>query len=309
MNAPPILDALARVERLLFETPVLESFIARREAGESGSEDIETADALALELIAHQSDNGSWGDSLALTAESLLLLADLQPLNEDLSAAVGRAIAWLRSRQRAPGAFAQNCSPARHEIGLCIHRATGFYSPGPASVAFHSVPLANGALFPSDDDARLALSALALRALLRFDAPRTDDRLQLHALSAAADAMFRDSSPVSAAAGIFVLDALIESRVEEATIGNSLSRLVGLQRADGTWGSADTFHVADTLLFAHSRGYELPALSRALTRTAEMLALSQHADGTWGNASGTFRLLVGWRILRHAGAYAVKVPA
>lgn len=308
MNAPPILNALSRAQRLLFETPVLESFIARREAGESGSEDTETAEALALELIAHQSENGSWGDGLAMTAESLLLLADLEPLNEDLGAAVGRAIAWLRSRQRAPGAFAQDCTPARHEIGLCVHRATGFYSPGPRSVAFHSVPLANGALFPSDDDARLALSALALRALLRFDSPHTDDRLQLRALGAAADAMFRAGSPISAAAGIFVLDALIEGRAEEGATGNSLMRLIGSQRADGTWGGVDTFHVADALLFAHSRGYELPALSRAIARTAEMLALSQQPDGSWGNASGTYRLLVGWRILRHAGAYG-KVTA
>ena len=91
MNASPVLVALTRVERLLFEAPVLESIIARREAGEPGNVDVDTADALASELRAHQSPDGSWGGSLALTSEAQHLLADLRPFQHDASEASARA--------------------------------------------------------------------------------------------------------------------------------------------------------------------------------------------------------------------------
>src|SRR5688500_7340583 len=105
MTTAPVTEALARAERRLFNMPVLESFIARREAGTADEEAAETADALVQELLSHQSANGSWGDSLVLTSEALLLLGDLRPFGADVGEGVGKALVWLRGRQGAPGSW------------------------------------------------------------------------------------------------------------------------------------------------------------------------------------------------------------
>ena len=303
MTTSPLTEALARTERQLFRMQVLESFIARRESGENDAEDAETASALARELTSHQSSDGSWGGNLGLTAENLLLFAALRPFAEDISDSLVRAVAWLRTRQRAPGTYPGVCSPEQHRTGTCKHFAGGFFSPGPVAVSFAGATLSSGASFPTDDDARLGLSAVALRSLLEYQPVSIDDTLQIDAMLRLTDMMFRDGSSISLPACVAVLCALARaprSAGTMTTIHGAFSRLSGKQRADGSWPGAEGFHVADAFLVAIQAGYGSPLFDRAIVRTAETLLLSQQPDGTWGHSAGPHRMLIAWRTLRFA---------
>ena len=301
MTSTTVPEALQRVEELLFRMQVLEAFIARREAGGS-SDDVETAGALVRELLEHQGANGSWGSSLQHTAEALLLLADLQPFDADVGGRIAAAVSWLRQRQRAPGAFPDRCSSETHAGGLCHHFAGGFFSPGPTTVSFAGATLSTGVSFPSDDDARLALSALALRAVLNFASPSIDDSLQLEALMRIAERLFREHTGVSIPASVTLLAALARaprSAAQMTVVHGAFSRLAGAQRADGSWPGAEPFHVAEAFLFAVESGYGSPAFDSAISRTAQMLLLSQQPDGSWGHGAEPYRLLTAWRTLRY----------
>ncbi|HEX6559335.1 MAG TPA: prenyltransferase/squalene oxidase repeat-containing protein [Longimicrobiales bacterium] len=303
MSTSLVNDALDRAEQRLFAQPVLESFVARREAGLTDDGDAEIAAALAGELIAHASPNGSWGDSLALTAEAVLTLAQLRPFDDTVVDAIERALSWLRTRQRAPGSFVDVCTAERHALSLCHHFAGGFFSPGPATVSLAGATLSTGALLPTDEDARLALSALALRAVLEFEPPTLDDRLQFDSLRRIAEMLFTEQSRVSMPAAVAVLVALTRAprtASHTAILHGALSRLAGLQRADGSWPGAEGFHVADAFMIAEKAGYSSPLFDSAIVRTAELLSHSQQPDGSWSSDAGPQRLLIGWRTLRYA---------
>jgi hypothetical protein len=307
-TASPVADALTRTERLLLEQPVLESFIARREAGETRHDDQETADALAAELAAHQSPDGSWGGSLQHTAEALLLLSELSP-SARMSDEIARGLAWLRARRREEGVFGEPCTPDQHAAGICRHFAGGFFSPGPSNVSFAGTTLSNGLRLASDSDARLGLSALALRAVLAHSSASTDDLLQVDALRRIADLLFRDPNGISVPAALTVITTLAlapRNATHLSIVHGALSRLVRLQRGDGSWPGAEMFHVAETLLIAVQAGYGSPAFDAGLTRIAEKLALSQQKDGSWSSDAGPYRLLTGWRTLRHVAALETR---
>jgi hypothetical protein len=309
MTLPGLAEGLARAEQRLFSAPVLEAFIARREAGLAPETDEGTADALAHELLSHQSPNGSWGDNLALTAEALALLGDLDPPKGSIADSLARALSWIRSRQRAPGAWAQECTPDRHDAGLCPHFTTGFFSPGPRSHTFAGTSLSTGARFTSDDDARLALSAYTLRVVLGYQQPSTDDLLQIDALRRLAALLFRDRTNISTPAAVTVLATLAvmpRSPSHVAIVHGALSRLAGSQRGDGSWPGAEMFHVADALMLAERAGYGSPVFDAALARTANLLILTQQPDGSWGSDTGPYRLLTGWRTLRHVAATQIN---
>lgn len=305
MTAPPLTDALARAEQRLFCAPMLEAFIARREAGCLTAADAGAADDLAHELIAHQSTDGSWGGHLGLTAEALLLLTDLRPFEADVSAAVERGVAWIGGRRSLPGAWSDACTPDRHANGLCRHFAGGFFSPGARAFSFAGTTLASGARLEGDDDARLALSALALRAVLDQRSPTRDDVLHIDALRRIADLLLREQTRIGIPAAVTVLATLARvprSAGHLTTVHGAFSRLAGSQRADGSWPGAEMFHVADALLQAVRSGYGSPVFDSALARTAQLLILTQQADGSWGSDAGPYRLLTGWRTLRYVAA-------
>ena len=298
-----VTDALARTESVLFQLHVLEAFIARREAFGEYTEDSEIIGDVAHELLAHQSADGSWGGSLAVTSEALLLLSDLQ-VPAHFVAAVARATQWLRQRRTAAGRYSEGCSPEMHERGLCEHFAGGFFSPGPADRDFSGTRLASGLIFRSDRDARLGLSCLALRAVRRWGNPSFDDLLHLRVLARMASQALRNGAqPLAMAPLIEVLSALTSAPRRGEFIHSlhgALTRLAGMQRADGSWPDADPFHVADIFLLAVHSGYGSPVFDAALARTAEVFAITQHADGSWGPDDGPARLLTAWRTLRYA---------
>lgn len=292
-----------RAEQHLFALPLLEAFIAHRESGRQGADDPETVSAVVNELLSHQSDDGSWGNSVALTSEALLLLADLRIPGEKLKN-VERAQQWLRRRRGIPGMYVDGCSAERHELAICEHFAGGFFSPAPPNRDLTGTRLANGLVFPSDADARLGLSALALHALLRWRRASIDDWLHLDGLRRIANGTVRSNGlEIGVPTLILVLSVLtLAPRTPEfiSVLHGALTRLAGTQRADGSWPNADPFHVAELYVEAHQAGYGSPVFDAAIARTAEMLTHMQHEDGSWGNEAGPYRLLSGWRTLRHA---------
>jgi hypothetical protein len=307
--------ALGRLEDALLDAPVLEAVVARREAGVLREGDAEHARALADELCRYQLDDGSWAGSLVRTAESMILLRTLAPDAADKARrCADRAAHWIESRVGLPGAFGEGCDPARHEAGLCKHAIGGLYSPGGASENLTGLTLGVPARFGTDADARLGAAAIALLAVLRWD--RTGEAVEapVSALRriVAGDALGspRDGT---VAGYIAAVGALVEAPApnEETrdVVNAGLGRILGVQRADGSWPGADTFHVLDVLMRAHARGYGSAGVENAIHRAVEMLALLQRSDGSWGRETGPERMLVGWRALRHAVGGPRQRPA
>ena len=295
--------ALARAQDHLFQLHVLESFIARREYEGGTDDDVEIIAAVGDELLSHQSADGSWGGSLAVTSEALLLLDDLH-VPSRFATPVAKAEQWLRKRRRAAGRITEGCDPDRHKAALCEHFAGGFFSPGPPTRDFANTRLATGLVFKTDKDARLGLSALALHAVRRWSRCTMDDLNHLDALARLANKALRTSEEdIAMPTLLMVLAALTSAprRPEFITVlHGALTRFARTQRADGTWPDADPFLAADVFLLAVHRGYGSPVFDAAIARTAEMLALAQHEDGSWGPAVEPPRLLLGWRVLRYA---------
>jgi hypothetical protein len=297
--------ALARAESFLLESPVIEAVLAKREVGQATEEDAEDLLALADELIAHQCGDGSWGDDIGRTAEALLLLGDLLAETQRDERAQ-RAVEWIRLKQDQPGSIAYGCDEERHRLELCSHALVGgFFAPASPQADLRGRTLSNGLRFPSDPDARVGVSALALRATLRWADPSDSDRQQVASLIQLAYQAFRAGrpQPVGAAAYSQVLATLASApRTAEITavLHSALSRMTAMQRADGSWSDLDAFHVLELLLLAIRRGYASPLFDGAIARSAEMLTLTQQKNGSWGSAADPDRLLIGWRALRHA---------
>jgi hypothetical protein len=299
--------AVQRADAAVLDAPVLESVLARREAGEPRLADEGHARALAAELCAFMDEDGSWGGDLVRTAEALLLAHALTPEPESaVRSAVDAGGAWIRARQGQPGAFAEGCTPERHALRFCEHFITGFFSPAPPETDLSTLTLSSGVRFGGDAAARLGASCLGLRALLRwgFDGPDVDshvDGVRVIVTGVALNA----PSFISVAGYISAVSALIEAEPDarnKAAVAAGLERIAGLQRADGSWRGVDAFHVLDALIAAARKEHRTKSADGAIARAARMLALLQRADGTWGRETGPERTLTGWRALRYAAA-------
>lgn len=296
--------ALTRVEAALLHSPVLEAVIARRESGTARPADPGHAQALAEELCRFQAADGSWAGSLAGTAEALLLLHTITPIpTESVRSAVTRALAWMRGREGVPGAFGEGCDPQRHEAGTCEHALVGMLSPGPPDEDLSGLALSAPARFGSDPDARLGVSCVALQGMLRWGAAGPSVEVQLGSIRQLVAGAFGESLQALFAGYVAAAGALVDApRTDRNTdaIGIALARILGAQRGDGSWPAADVFHVLDVLLRATAAGHGGEATEGAILRAAELLALLQQRSGSWGQDSGPERMLVGWRVLRHA---------
>jgi hypothetical protein len=310
--------AADRAERLLLSRPVLESLLARRDLHGGGALSREFVELLARELCHAREPDGSWQLSACRTAEHLLLLRELDRDGALLPFAAP-GIEWLlhrlpTSRQNGstePCGSVTLCTPLMHELGVCVHAAPDLLLVVPARIELGGLRLANGAAFMSDIDARVAVCALSVAALLAWGVDPTALRAHLDALRRVA--MLEDEQRISLLStnGLAcVVRALLASlsvsddERTRAALASACRVLARAQRADGTWPTGHLFYVLSVVIEAAAEPRLAGALDRALRRSAQQLALLQQPDGGWSRGGGTWSLLVGWRVLRAAAAAA-----
>lgn len=280
-----------------------ESAIAAHEAGRATSAD----DARRwVRWIVGNARNGAWDDDLLATVRALRTLRELRDAASlvEQDPAVGRGLDWVRGRQRAPGAWTDGCSPARHRRAFCHHFAAGFYSPAPPDGVLTDMELPSGAPLAGDAEARFAISAVALRCTLLWRGTGTDARLHLEVLRRVVD-RWADEQPegLTTTALLAAVHALLASpeTMDRETAVRGLRIVAGQQRGDGTWIDADPFHALAVFIAAADAGVGGDRVEAALEYGARLLAASQRSDGSWGPEHGTRRALIGLRTLRRRG--------
>jgi hypothetical protein len=314
--------AARRAELLLLAKPVFESVLARREQGRADAPP-ELIEVLAQELCSAREPDGSWQLSACRTAEQLLLLRELDPDGELLADLAAPSLSWLQRRlsvSRRDGAMDLSasvtlCTPLMHELGACVHAAPELLLVVPARIDLSALRLSNGTSFMSDIDARVAVCALTVAALLAWGIPSTAMQPHLRALERVA--LIEDEQRISllstngnACLALALLAAEPAFRSEPGKALASVSRVLArAQRADGTWPNADFFFVLSAVQRAAGRTQLEAVLDRTLRRSAQQLALLQQPDGGWSRDRGAWSLLVGWRVLRAAAAAEVQAHA
>lgn len=302
----------------LFALPDPEGILARREAGRTDPGDDRRLAAL-LDTLGHaQHADGSWEGGLVPTATTLLLLRELFPDGDPAGVIAGAAVDFLRARRGAPGRYGDRCTPADHAVGLCHHFLGGFFAAAPADAPLPEIVLPSGARVQRDPDTRLAASALALEAMLRWRAPDRDTAIHLEGIRRILCIADRfDDDRLLPAARLAALTALLAAPITTdgaAVAGEAIAMTLRTQRADGSWPRTDTFQVLELLLAAGAPaegGSVMPqaGIDAAIARAAAMLAVTQQRDGTWDRDAGPRRTLIGWRTLRHATRAAGNPPA
>jgi hypothetical protein len=302
----------------LFALPDPEGILARREAGRPDPQDERRLAVLLDALGRAQHADGSWEGGLIPTATTLLLLRELFPDGDPAGVVAGAAVDFLRARRGAPGRYGDRCTPVDHAAGLCHHFLGGFFAAAPAGAPLPEVVLPSRARVQRDPDTRLAASALALEAVLRWGILDRDTAIHLEGIRhmlRLADRL--DDDRLVPAARVAALAALLAAPATTdgaAVAGVAIGMILRTQRADGSWPGTDAFQVLELLRAAgapaqgghacHNAG-----IDAAIARAAEMLALTQQRDGTWDRGAGPRRTLIGWRTLRHATRAAGTTPA
>lgn len=296
--------ARRRAEEVLFHQPSVEGILARREARRSRPADAGLAIALAGELKAAQSQDGSWGGNLLRSAQALLRLRDLEPGAAAAASAVSRGLSWLRGRQGAPGRYGDGCDPSAHGVGVCHHFLAGFFAPCPPEDTLAAIRLDCGAPVEGEPDTRVAASCVALRALLAWGEWGSELSLHVDGLCRIAGLWRRWAEGLlSPPAHLTVVRALLDapaSAQRETAARHGLGLMLRAQRADGTWPDVDVFLVLDVLHAAQASQHDDNRMGDAVRRAAGLLAVSQQEDGSWGSEDMPRRTLIGWRALRAA---------
>lgn len=242
---------------------------------------------------------------LATTARTLLTVRELREAAglAGQDPAIGRAIAWIRSRRGIAGAWTDGCSPARHEAGFCHHFVGGFFSPAPPDRSQQGTRLRCGVEAASDGEGRFLASATALRCVLEWQPkPTTDGRLHLRGLRGVVRRWLEEPLPgLSAAALLAAVHALARSRDpdDRRAAEDGIRLVAGRQRGDGSWVGADAFQALDVLLDASAAGVCHERCHTALWHGARLLVSTQKPDGSWGEGDTAARRgLIACRALR-----------
>jgi hypothetical protein len=274
-----------------------QAILARAELGLAAADDPALAERLAQELAAELRPDGSLGGAAVPTIWRVHELLDLGRGPGDPRLA--RALAWVLQRQQAPGAYGEGCDKTRHAQRICEHFVGGFFSAAPASERVAPITLPSGKAFRAEPAARLAISCLALRAVLRAGfGDRPAVVAHLDSLRSLADG-WTDWS------GLFAPDIIITGLHSLALGGEPyrlvVERLVELvatqQHVDGHWENADLFLALDALIATG-----LPAARAAVRQAVPALEERQRADGSFGATAQQERALIALRALRWGGA-------
>lgn len=278
-----------------------ESAIVSHEAGVATS--AEDARRWVRRILDGERD-GAWDDGdLLATVRALLTLRELREAAslKELDPGIGRALDWVRSRRRRPGAWTDGCTPERHRRGFCHHFAAGFYSPG--TVLPEAPILPGGAELTSAAEARFAISAAALRCMLLWRGSGTDARLHLGTLRRMVDGWDAPPAGLTTTALLAAIRALLASPdpADRDAAAAALTRVAGRQRADGSWTDTDPIYAMAAFHDATAVGVGGERVAAALEYGARLLTATQRTDGSWGPDDGARRALIAWRTLRAAG--------
>jgi hypothetical protein len=273
------------------------AILARAEVGLPAADDPVLAARLAQELTADLRADGSVGGAALPT---IWRVHELLDLGRDLrDPGLSRAVSWVLQRQNAPGAYGEGCDKPRHAQRICEHFLGGFFSPAPAAERVAPITLPIGKVFRAEPAARLAISCLALRAVLRAgfqDLPPVIAHLD--SLRSLADAWTDWSGPFAPDVIITGLHALVLGGEAYRPVVERLVQLIAAQQhTDGHWENADLFLALDALMAAG-----MPAGRAAVRRAVPALEERQRPDGSFGATAQQERALVGLRALHWAGA-------
>ena len=158
-------ELVSRLVRHFAERPSRAGILARAEVGRPAPQDPDLARGLRLKLATELRPDGSLGGASLPTMWRVHELLDLGEPPE--SPAIQAATRWLAALQGRSGAFGEGCDKERHARQSCEHFLTGFFAPAPPEERLAPVTLPNGKVYRAEAAARFALSALALRAMLR----------------------------------------------------------------------------------------------------------------------------------------------
>jgi hypothetical protein len=274
--------------------------VARRLLNAQRPDDLRLADVLMREARTRLRSDGSVGGDLVATAWLAWELMDLGAPADARS--VHRPAAWILARQEKDGAFAQGCTPRRHELKLCAHAIGGFFSYRSSGRTIRRLTLPTGAAVTSDQGARFLASCFALRTVLRAGhEERTLVRRHVGSLLALPKmwdswgGLWAPTLTVGALAAIAWAPPPFRGQLPILAEHLALN-----QKPDGSWRNLDIIHAVDALV-----AVPLPQAKEAVALAAPKLARMQTQKGMVG--SGPYaeeRTLVALRAWLIAREYA-----
>jgi hypothetical protein len=289
-------DLVERLAHYFGAEPSRPAILARVALGRPGPHDPDLAAELRGRLAGELRPDGSVHGASLPTMWRVHELLDLGESSD--SRAIRAATGWLGALQGRSGAFAQGCDKRRHAHRICEHFLVGFFSPAPPEQRLTPVTLPNGKVFRAEPAARFALSALALRALLRAgESRRPPVRRHLESLARFAEQWSGWDLALTPDAIVAGMHALAEAGPPWSDAAHRLLPVVSeRQGSDGGWKDADLFPTLDMLLALGSPG-ALALVRRALP----VLATRQRSDGSFGATARQERALIALRAALQAG--------
>jgi hypothetical protein len=289
-------DLVARLALYFGAQPSRPAILARLALGHPSPRDPDLALELRQRLAAELRPDGSLHGASLPTIWRVHELLDLGEPNDGRP--IRAATRWLGALQGRSGAFGEGCDKRRHARRACEHFLVGFFSPAPPEQRITPVTLPNGKVFRAEPAARFALSALALRAMLRAgESSRPPVRRHLESLARFAEQWSAWGSALAPDAIVAGMHALAEAGPPWSDATNRLLTVVAeRQGADGGWSEVDLFPVLDMLLAVGS-----PEALAVVSRALPALAARQRSDGTFGATAQQERALIGLRAAVRTG--------
>ncbi len=289
-------DLVTRLALYFGAEPSRPGILARLALGHPGPRDPDLALELRERLAAELRPDGSVRGAALPTVWHVHQLLDLGEPSD--SRPIRTATRWLGALQSRSGAFGEGCDKQRHARRACEHFLVGFFSPAPPQQRLTPVTLPNGKLFRAEPAARFALSALALRAMVRAgESSQPPVRRHLESLARFAEQWSAWSRALAPDAIVAGMHALAEAGPPWSdAIHRLLPVVVERQGPEGGWSEADLFPMLDMLLGVGS-SEALAVVRRALPA----LAARQRSDGSFGATAQQERALIGLRAALGAG--------